>query len=224
MNEKSAQFILAAVSIGCNKDIPRRTLEVVKEADLLVVEQDRPARQVLKEAGVFRDYLRFNEHRDNFVLEEFQTALTLGKKVVYISDQGMPNVEDPGSELLEIAYNLGVTIKVIPGPSSITAALSACPFDCSTFKYLGLLPREEHQRVEVLEKSKGDNLVILDAPYRLNQLISSCEKIFDSRKRSFIALDISGEYEDYLLGSFKELKQKIQKLEKKVNFVLIIER
>jgi len=53
---------------------------------------------------------------------------------------------------------MSVSIEVIPGPSSVTAAISACPFDCSRFNYIGFLPRAENERLRFLEKIKEESL------------------------------------------------------------------
>ena len=125
------KLTVASNSIGNDKDVPQRTLEAIRSSDLLVFEEDRPARRLLKLAGVHRDYFKHNEHKDNETLEEVRNYLIAGKSVFYCSDQGSASLADPGKELTSIAFELGVKIEVIPGPSSITAAISACPFDLS---------------------------------------------------------------------------------------------
>ena len=218
------QLILAANSIGCDADIPSRTLEIIRTADLLVFEEDRPARRLLKAAGVHRDYLRHNEHDEAFTRQEISSALNAGKTVLYVSDQGSASVADPGRTLVNLANELGASIKVIPGPSSITAAITACAFDCSRFDFVGFLPREENDRIEHLKKLKTRTQpqIILDAPYRLQNLLKSCQAALGANLECFLALDITGEDESYLSGKISKLIQKAEQLDKKLNFVLII--
>ena len=63
-------------------------------------------------------------------------------------------------------------------------------------------------------------LVILDTPYRTRQLLEVCQDIYPKNHRGFLAQDITGEYETYVVGNFKKLLKEY--LQKK-NFVLIIE-
>ncbi len=221
---RSAKLILGSNSIGNDKDVPQRTLEAIRNSDLLVFEEDRPARRLLKLAGVHRDYFKHNEHKDRGTLEEVRKFLLEGKSVFYCSDQGTASLADPGKQLSQIAFEMGVSIEVIPGPSSVTAAISACPFDCSKFHYVGFLPRDEKDRLKVLEQiAKTENpQIILDAPYRLKALLESCKKTLQKNKKIFLALDISGEDESYLYDEVEIISEQVSKINKKLNFVLII--
>lgn len=214
---------MAATAIGNVADIPARSLEALKQSDLLIFEEDRPARQFLKAAGLHREYWKLSEHQEQETLKEASRALKAGETVVYMSDQGTANFADPGLKLLELAYQLEATVNPIPGPSSLTAAISACPFDLKTFHYLGFLPRQESERNQVLhELSKTkEALVILDTPYRKNALLESAASIFPKR-RAFLAIDLSGPKQEFIICELKSTTQKI-KSDEKVNFVLIIE-
>lgn len=189
---------------------------------MVVFEEDRPARAALKAAGVQREYFKFNEHHQDITIEHVRESLKSGLTVVYMSDQGSPSLADPGRHLNQLAFELGATVKVIPGPSSITAALSAAPFETNTFRYLGFPPREPAEKSRFLQThiASCDCLVLLDTPYRLKSLI---ESLSDSHpnQRALLAIDISGDNETYTYGSFLSLKKAIPK--DKLNFVLIIE-
>jgi len=214
----------AASHIGCLQDIPQRTLEILQKADLLVFEEARHARQLLKQAGVHRPYLLFSEHKEADSIEAVKKALTQRETVVYVSDQGCPNLADPGRELLELAYQRKAQVRVIPGPSSITSALAVCPFDVRQFFFAGFLPREPDKRRATLRKlsEMPCALVILDTPYRRQALLQDVETIMSPQGRhGFLAVDISGEAEQYLLGTFPSLRSQSESLGKE-NFVLII--
>ena len=215
---------MAANSLGLSEDIPIRSLEAVRNSDMVVFEEDKPARLVLKTAGVHREYFKYNEQHQEFTLDSVKEVLAKGGTVTYMSDQGCPTLEDPGYNIVRCAQLTGARIKVIPGPSSVTAALSACPFREKKFEFIGFPPREESKRKAFLQKLQGkDKLqILMDTPYRLPNVIQSCSEVFDETASGFIALDITGKDEDYLLGSFSELLEKIGKLDKKLNFVLII--
>lgn len=214
---------LAASSLGDNRDIPNRTLELMRTADLLIFEEDRPARQVLKSAGVHREYLKYNEHGGP-ALDEIGAALKAGKTVVYVSDQGSPTLEDPGTGPLKLARQIGATIKVVPGPSSLTAALSACSFAGKAFYFGGFLPRDTEQRQQ--EISRIDQLgcpwAVMDTPYRLTALLDSCIAITGPSRLGLLALDISGEQEAFLELPLAALRDHAEKQETKLNFVLIV--
>lgn len=218
------RLTMAATHLGEPRDLPPRSLEALRDADLLVFEEDRPARSFLKAAGVHRDYVKWTEHREKGVLEDVTAALKAGKWVCYMSDQGTPGLADPGRDLVEIAYRLGARVQVIPGPSSVTAAIAACPFDCKSFLMLGFLPKEPGDRARALRQAAEGRrpFVVMDTPYRLKHVLETCEQVLPGKK-GMLALDISGEHEDYWVGPFAQLRKRAEALDGKLNFVLIVE-
>jgi 16S rRNA (cytidine1402-2'-O)-methyltransferase len=212
---------MAANALGNPTDIPTRSLEALRTADLIVFEEDRVARQTLKAASIHRDYLRLTEHLEEVTIEAVKKALKAGQTVVFMSDQGTPTLADPGKKLLEIAYVVGAKVSPIPGPSSVTAALSICPFLNGPFLYLGFPPRETEEREAWLAHYSNVDfpIVILDTPYRRPSLIASCMKVLGADRRSLLVFDISGPDEAVHLDKLENLTS-IDK--DKINFVLVI--
>ena len=221
--QKPGRLIMAGTSLGNQLDIPQRTLEAVRLADLLIVEEDRPARYVLRTAEIHRDYLKFTEHREVETMQALGRCLAEGNTAVYLSDQGMPVLADPGNCLLKIGYANRARIEVIPGPSSLTVAIAACPFDASQFFFAGFLPRQAGAREGALKRYARFQvpIVLMDTPYRRTALLKDCAKVFEKRQ-GMLAVDISGPSEHYYCESLGKLSAISQDLSKKLNFVLVI--
>jgi 16S rRNA (cytidine1402-2'-O)-methyltransferase len=217
---------MAATHIGNPIDIPVRTLDAARTADLLVFEEDRPARLVLKSAGVHREYLRYSEHKQAETIEAIEEAFRAGKSVLFMSDQGCPSVADPGGAVVDVADRCGARVEVIPGPSSITAALSACPFAGREYFFVGFLPRENEDRFKRLKQLQAMHvpLVMMDTPYRMKHLVAACEKVFGAKHRGLLAIDISGPAEAFHLGTLKMLLKAAEQVTEKLNFVLVLDK
>lgn len=219
-----AKLILAANALGNPKDTPVRSLEAVAAADLVIFEDDREARRVLKQAGVTRDYRKLSEHEESDTLEAARQAFAAGKTVVYMSDQGTPNLCDPGMQLMEIAEEYSVMVSVIPGPSSLTTAVAACRFmpPNEGFYFMGLLPRDPGERLAALRKSKSLNCLklVLETPYRLAALLDAIDGVFGATCQVFIAFDISGPEEEFFHGTTTEAKSQFTQSKNRRNFVL----
>jgi 16S rRNA (cytidine1402-2'-O)-methyltransferase len=213
-----------ASHIGCAEDIPPRALALVKTADLLIFEEDKPARQVLKHAGVQRSYYNFTEHGEEETLAALKACLSAGKTATYMSDQGCAHCADPGQQLVALAYRLNAEVQVIPGPSAITAAVMACGFPLSNFFFAGFLSQKKEKRIGEIQSlaRRREGIILLDTPYRLSAVLEDFSRIFPKERRGFLALDITGPQEHYLTGSFARLKEQVEGLEK-LNFVLVIE-
>jgi 16S rRNA (cytidine1402-2'-O)-methyltransferase len=221
---QSGTLVFASNSLGVPEQIPAQSLEAVTRADVLVFEEDKIARKVLKQAGIHRNYLKYNEHKSPQALEEIREALSSGKTVCYMSDCGVPNLADPGKELLETAYGLGCALKIIPGPSSISLALAACPFSVEKFRYAGFLPKDRTLREEelALYAEGTEAVVILETPYRLKNLLESCVATFGDSRRALLALDIAGTEEEYMADSLAAILAKVAAREQRTNFVLVV--
>ena len=218
-----SKLILATNSIGNDTDVPQRSIEALRNSDILIFEEDRPARRALKLAGVHREYVKLNEHSQDLALEDARAAFQKGKSVCYMYDQGCPTLADPGRQLAELAFSYNVSVEVIPGPSSVTAALSCCPFLRGPFLFHGFLPRKPAERsnqLKLFEKSQVP-VVLLDAPYRLQALLEDCHKALP-RHKATLSIDITGENEQHFYGGFTHLRKSTTQLPKKLNFVLII--
>ena len=217
---------IAATTLYDLQDIPLRSLELLRTCPFLIFEEDKRARQFLKAAQVHRQWMRYTEQREAFTLEELERELRAGNDALYMSDQGTPGLADPGRDLVNVAYRIGAPVRCVPGPSSLTAAISVCPLDCKRFEFAGFPPREESEREGFIRARLNQPwpVVIFETPYRMNVFFETLAKVFQgSPRRVFVALDISGPNESFIIGSAEDILKKIKALSEKLNFVAIIE-
>ena len=215
---------MLSTHIGHLDDVPSRSLELVKSVDLMIFEEDKPARSILKLAQIRRDYAKFSEHHQKETLLLLKDCLKKGGTAAYMSDQGCPTFSDPGADLLNLAYSISAQVKTVPGPSSLSSALSCCPFKLKRFFFYGFLPRQSEQRKLSLQSlsKRLEPIILMDTPYRLKTILTECQNYFPATRKGFLAIDISGPQEFYISGSFKQLSEKVAE-NKKLNFVLIVE-
>ncbi len=226
---QKGKLVIAGNAIGCDEDIPRRSLDFCQSADLVVFEGARGARKVLKKAGIHREFQIFSEHHEIHIKELICENLKVQKTVLYMSDQGMPSVSDPGLDLVQLAFESKAGLQVVPGPSSITSAISVCPFSLEKFFFYGFLPQKEEERKKEFQQKITPikyPVILMDAPYRLKSLLKLCLDNLENNREIFLALDISGENESYFFGTVNDFKQDFSKIEglQKENFILIINK
>lgn len=216
---------MAATTLGDTKDIPLRSLELLRTVPFLVFEEDKQARQFLKAACVQRQWMRYTEQREAFTLEELERELKAGNDALYMSDQGTPGLADPGRDLVEVAVRIGAKLRVVPGPSSLTATISVCPIDCRRFQFAGFPPRDEQDR-EAFFRQHFDHpwpTVLFDTPYRMKQFFETLEKVLrGSGRKVFVGLNISGDDEDFWWGNAEAILKKVNELPEKKNYVVIV--
>lgn len=216
-------LILLGNSIGHSLDIPARSLQWLKDADLVVFEEAKIARQSLKSAGIHRDFILHNEHKNRDSLAEIEEYLNLQKNVCYMSDQGMPGIADPGYQLVELAYSIDTKVQIISGPSSVTSVVAAYPDKVNEFHFAGFLPRTSKSRLQRLnELSKlRVPVVLMDTPYRLRALIKDVCTVYGKNHKALLAIEISNTSEEYHYKKLGDL-QRICADKPRENFVLMV--
>ena len=100
--------------------------------------------------------------------------LQQGQRVAYASDAGTPGVSDPGARVVAAVRAAGFPVVPLPGPSSVTALLSAVPAqqEDSAFVFLGFLPAKAGERQQAVEALRQEDraVVLLEAPHRIAAL------------------------------------------------------
>src|SRR5947207_4937867 len=119
---------VVATPIGNLGDITFRALEVMKSADLIAAEDTRHSGMLLKHFGIKKPLLSYHEHNEAMRTAELTVRMAAGETVALISDAGTPGISDPGARLIRACITQKLPFTVIPGPSSILAALVGSGF------------------------------------------------------------------------------------------------
>ena len=191
----------AGVSISKNiKDIPEKTLNIISKCTIAVGEERSVALKLLNAAKSSAELYLINEHTEDSQRIEILKAVAGAEYSVFFSDAGTPCISDPDYKFISMCRDKGIIIKSLPGPSSITAAISVSGINAKTFFFAGFPPREQEKRrkfFENIEKSSITN-VFMERPYALSATLKDIS--FFKRKVS-ISLNLGCEdettYYDY---------------------------
>ena len=161
---------IVATPIGNSRDMSRRGIQVLTDADIIAAEDTRRSMVLLNKLDIRNKLIsnhKFNEHgKAKFFISE----LLSGKSVAVITDAGTPCISDPGNELIKAAIEAGIPVVGIPGACAAVTALSISGFDLSTFLFYGFFPREAADRRRVLEKMREGQTrtyVFYESPKRI---------------------------------------------------------
>lgn len=203
-------LFVIATPIGNPQDISLRAVEILRQAELVIGEELKVLRQILKSVGVQAPHLeRLNEHstRDDidFFVKECQQ-----KNVALVSDCGTPGFCDPGADLVKACRTAGVEIQTLPGPSSLMALLSICGERVDEFVFKGFLPAKTEERAQVLRNLARENraLILMDTPYRLRRLLDDVAATFADRT-CIAGLNLTAPSELVVRALGRDLPQKI---------------
>ncbi len=143
-----------------------------------------------------------------------------------ISDAGSPLISDPGYKLVRHCLHSDIFVTVIPGPTSIIAALQLSSFPINEFYYAGFIPKSR-----VLIKKYINEILTIDKttifllPSRKVSICLDILEEFIEDRKICIAKELTKINEDFFIDYPKKLKKLI--LEKKINlkgeFIIVIE-
>ena len=220
--EKGKLYVVAT-PIGNPRDITLRAMDVLKEVDAVICEEQREGSTLLKKLGIEKEILLVNEHNEQEMGPLIvQRMLLQNHSLALISDCGTPVFADPGSSLIAHLTEMGIPIVPVPGPSSLMAALSVLDFKLDRFLYAGFLPRDKEERRKALRYLRHLRIpiVIMDAPYRLVAVLDDVAATFGDGAPVTLSVDLTLPSELILRGPLKEISQRVG--QRKGEFVLLI--
>ncbi|WP_022851418.1 16S rRNA (cytidine(1402)-2'-O)-methyltransferase [Limisalsivibrio acetivorans] len=148
--------------------------DIVAETDFLIGEEKKTCHRFLAAIKLREHpFELINEHSEKEDKKRILDMLKSGKTAALFSDAGTPCVADPGYDFIDACHKANVEILSVPGPSSITAALSVSGFYAEEFAFLGFPPRDKRKRKTFFDalKDRKETLVILERPYALNRFL-----------------------------------------------------
>jgi len=197
---------VVATPIGNLEDVTLRALRVLRESDAVVAEDTRRTRQLLSAHGIRQRLLSLPAHDEQRRVPEIVRRLDEGQTVALCTDAGSPALSDPGAALVRAAREAGHQVTPIPGPSAITAALSAAGVPADSFVFLGFLPRTPGKLIRVLEPAlqSGRTLVFFESPLRLAKTLQLAAPSLGERT-VIVARELTKVHETFHIGTATEL-------------------
>ena len=219
----SGRLFLVGTPIGNLEDITLRALRVLREADLIAAEDTRRARKLLTRFDIHTPLTSYHGHNEREKAEALVREVEAGKKVALVSDAGMPGISDPGFRAVEECARRGLEVEVVPGPSSLTAALAVSGLPLARFRYEGFLPPSRTRRRSRLLSllGEGEALVLYEAPHRVMDTLRDISELAPQRK-VILARELTKLHEEVLRGTAGELLQALGGRKPRGEFVLVV--
>lgn len=205
---KKPLLYLVATPIGNMQEVSPRTIETLKEVDLVACEDTRVTGKFLTMLGISKPLVSLREHNEVSASNEIVAKILNGTKVAYMSDAGYPCISDPGSRLVKLALQKDINITAISGPNAALNALVASGLCEDHFYFHGFLDAKESVKLEELRKlaNREETLIFYEAPHRIQKTLSAMFTILGNRK-ACIARELTKKHEEYIRGSLEELSQ-----------------
>ena len=157
-----------------------------EELDFLLCEDTRHTRKLISALNIQNPpkLEALHAHNEEKRLRWVETQWSKGLVLGLVSDAGTPAVSDPGRFVVQKAHECDIPVRVVAGPSSITAALSVSGFPVAPFLFLGFSPRKKGARQKWLIQASIQEctLVILESGNRFPALVHDLKELMPDRE------------------------------------------
>jgi 16S rRNA (cytidine1402-2'-O)-methyltransferase len=198
---------VVATPIGNLGDLSDRAAEVLRTVDVVVAEDTRRTRTLLAHVGAHpADLLSLPAFDEAGRLARVVDRLAGGAAVALVTDAGTPGVSDPGTRLVDAAWQAGARVVPVPGPSAALTALSASGLPADRFLFAGFLPRKGGARAEALAwlRRVPATLVLFEAGNRAAATLEDLRQALGDRPAA-LARELTKLHEEIARGSLSEL-------------------
>jgi len=210
---------IVATPIGNLKDITLRALEVFDSADVIVCEDMRETLKILNHYNLKKKLLCLHQHSS---VEKIKTILRQYENICYVSDAGTPGISDPGNKIVELAYEMGMSVVAIPGPSAIVAALSISGLKTDKFLFLGFMPHKGKGKIFEQIKCSQYTSAFYDSPHRVVKTLTELANFISKDRLVVVCRELTKMFESVYRGTVTEVLEKIKDHEKG-EFVVLVE-
>ena len=217
------KLYLVPTPIGNLKDITLRALEVLQSVDEIAAEDTRQSLKLLNHFEIKKSLFSYHKHNEQGKSFNIIEKLKKGISIAIITDAGTPGISDPGSLIVEKCIEEGIPFEVLPGATAITTALVYSGLDTTKFIFRGFLPRENKDRIPVIEEVKNarDTLIFYEAPHRLlNTLSFLLDNLGD--RRIAACRELTKLHEEIFRGSITDSINYFTENRPRGEFVLVI--
>ena len=219
--------------IGNLEDISLRALRILRQADLIAAEDTRRTRKLLSHYDIHTRMVSYHEYNKQAQTPRLIKKMKDGSVIALVSDAGMPGISDPGYDLISHALEEGIDVTVVPGPSSIIAALVVSGLPTSSFEFAGFLPRKKSERARRLAEflDSRSTTVLFESPNRLAALLDTIAELAPDRKITIARelglqipiITIAKKFEEVLRGSASEMAIRLGERKPRGECVVVIE-
>mmetsp|Transcript_116024 Transcript_116024/g.323153 ORF Transcript_116024/g.323153 Transcript_116024/m.323153 type:complete len:451 (-) Transcript_116024:104-1456(-) len=158
----------------------------------------------------------YHAHNEPERAPELLTALQDGKDVALLARAGTPLLRDPGCVLVSAAHAKSLPVRTLPGPSSLTAALSVSGLQGDRLFFDGYLPALRSARTRRLQQLRSrlcaDGLHVTLAAFceaaSLHEVLTDATESLGSHTQACVAKDLTMPHERVIRAPLHELRDK----------------
>ena len=205
-NLKNGLYVVPT-PIGNLSDITIRAIDILKNSDYILCEDTRVSKKLFDKYEIKSKLISYHKFNEKKNLNKIINLLVNKKIISLISDAGTPTISDPGNLLINECVKKNIEIIPLPGPSSVSSAISISGFSEKFFFY-GFFPEKKKKLLEDLNilTNLDCSLVFFISPKKINKIIPFLKEKFIGRE-IVICREISKYYEEFIRSEINDLSK-----------------
>lgn len=220
----AGHLYVVATPIGNLADMTFRAVQILQSVDLIAAEDTRMTRKLLNHYDISKPLASYHAHNEAQRGPELIGQLQAGKSVALVSDAGTPGFSDPGTALVNRAWEAGIPVSALPGPAAGLAALSMSGF-AGDVTFIGFLPRPAGRRLEFFRQLSREPRVLIfyESPRRLGRTLQELSQTMPDRQ-ILVVRELTKLFEQSWRGPLPEVAGILEGKEIKGECTLVLSR
>lgn len=218
-----SKLFIVPTPIGNLEDITLRAIRILKESDLILVEDTRISAKLLSHYEIntrMQSHHKFNEHK---TIQGIVDRIAAGEKISLISDAGTPGISDPGFLLVRECLKNNIEVECLPGATAFIPALVNSGLPSDKFHFEGFLPHKKGRktRLEYLS-TLGISMIFYESPFRLVKTLSQFVEYLGHERMASVSRELTKLYEETKRGTLEELLEYFSEKPVKGEVVIVV--
>jgi 16S rRNA (cytidine1402-2'-O)-methyltransferase len=215
---------LVPTPIGNLKDITLRSLEVLKEVDLILAEDTRTSSHLLNHFGIQKALSPYHQHNEHKILQHLIDQLKAGKKMALMTDAGTPGISDPAFLLVRECIRHEIRVESLPGATAFVPALINSGLPANRFVFEGFPPLKKGRHT-LLTRLQGEErtMIFYESPVRLVKTLEQFISYFGPERKCCVSRELTKMFEENRRGTLQEVHAHFVQKGVKGEIVIVVE-
>lgn len=218
--ETEALYVVST-PIGNLEDMTFRAIRILKEVSLVLCEDTRHSRPLLKHFGIETPCRSYHDYNKEKVSQQYVQHIREQGPIALISDAGTPAVADPGFFLTREVIRAGLKVIPIPGASAVLTGLVASGMPTDRFRFENFAAKKSSGRKRQFEalKEADSTIAMYLSPHHLLKVLNELNEVYGDIQ-IVLARELTKKFEEFLRGTPAELLIHYQERSPKGEYVL----
>lgn len=224
LTPRPGHLYVVATPIGNLADLTERARAILGAVDLIACEDTRTTGSLLQRLGLRKELVAYHEHNETEAADRLAEAISLGRSVAVVTDAGTPALSDPGFRVVRACRRRALPVVPVPGPSALTAVLSAAGLPTNGFLFAGFLPAKSAARVAFLQKYRefAFTLALYESCHRIDKFVDEIVATLGPDRVICVAKEVTKLHETFHVGLAADVRTRLAQGSLKGEFVVLI--